>query len=153
MNAFTLISAAAMLLGASFMTNAWAADGIPDNEMGLDKNSVFDTPTPVAPVIGGEKPQVNSPGAPPQIPHSTAGMVPVRMNANLCIGCHHKPMLQGKEIPPGVPTPIPASHYVDTRTPGASPEQSVRGQRYICTQCHTPQADVSPLVGNTFSNP
>ncbi|MNW21429.1 Periplasmic nitrate reductase, electron transfer subunit precursor [compost metagenome] len=28
----------------------------------------------------------------------------------------------------------------------------VSPRRYFCTQCHVPQADAKPLVGNTFTD-
>jgi cytochrome c-type protein NapB len=28
----------------------------------------------------------------------------------------------------------------------------VSPRRYFCTECHVPQADVEPLVGNTFTD-
>ena len=40
-------------------------------------------------------------------------------------------------------------NYVDRQ--GARLDK-VAGTRYFCTQCHVPQADTKPLVGNTFEN-
>ena len=45
--------------------------------------------------------------------------------------------------------PIGVSHYLtrDNVTLG-----SLSPRRYFCTQCHVPQADTKPLVGNTFKD-
>jgi cytochrome c-type protein NapB len=45
--------------------------------------------------------------------------------------------------------PIGISHYLtrDNVTLG-----SLSPRRYFCTQCHVPQADTKPLVGNTFKD-
>lgn len=146
----SLLTAGALvaLVGVMQSEIATAADGIAAADMGLSQGSVFDTPTPKASHQGGAKPQVAFPGAPPQIPHALDGLVPVTMANNACMGCHNNPALQGKKMP-GVPTAIPASHYVDTRT-GKSTAPKVSAQRYVCTQCHTTQDDVKPLVSNTF---
>ncbi|MCB1734851.1 MAG: nitrate reductase cytochrome c-type subunit [Gammaproteobacteria bacterium] len=136
------------LVGVLQYEFAHAGDGIADSDMGLTKTSVFDDPTPVASHQGGAKPELAYPGAPPQIPHAIDGLVPVTTANNACMGCHNNPALQGKKMA-GVPTAIPVSHYVNTRT-GESTGNKVSSQRYVCTQCHTPQADVKPLVSNTF---
>ena len=146
----SLLTAGALvaLVGVVQYEVAHAADGIAAADMGLSKTSVFDDPTPAAPVIGGDRPQVDSPGAPPQIPHDITGMLPVKVGTNACLGCHDQPAMRGKKMP-GVPTAIPVSHYENTRDGNAMGDK-VRGQRYICTQCHAPQADVKPLVKNEF---
>lgn len=127
---------------------ATAGDGLAADAMGLSPTSVFDDPTPAAPVIGGERPAIDFVGEPPQIPHDVTGMVPITIKGNACMGCHNNPAMQGKKMP-GVPTSIPVSHYQNTREENAAGDK-VRGQRYICTQCHAPQADVKPLVKNEF---
>jgi len=80
------------------------------------------------------------PGAPAQIPHSVDGLLPITLQANACLGCHDQPTLVDP-VPPGMATPMPKSHYR---------AKKVSGDRYVCSQCHVPQAGVEPLVGNTF---
>jgi cytochrome c-type protein NapB len=50
----------------------------------------------------------------------------------------------------GAPTPMPPSHYTDMRNAPGTVAGKLIGSRYVCTQCHAPQASVKPLVGKTF---
>ena len=130
--------------------------GIADASVGLSKTSVFETPDP-QPVSYSDK----FPGtstvlprayldAPPQIPHNIDSFKPITSSNNACMGCHNNPSMRGKEIAKGMPTPMPESHYVDLRhKPDAVRDQIVEA-RYVCTQCHVPQANVETLVENTF---
>ncbi|MDH5547434.1 MAG: nitrate reductase cytochrome c-type subunit [Gammaproteobacteria bacterium] len=68
---------------------------------------------------------------------------------NMCQGCHHNPGMIGQKIK-GMPTSIPQSHYTDLRNTSEVQIKTPVGARYVCTQCHVPQANVQPLVGNTF---
>jgi cytochrome c-type protein NapB len=46
-------------------------------------------------------------------------------------------------------TPVSFTHYRDrdgTKLPNIS------ARRYFCLQCHVPQFDAEPLVGNTFKS-
>ena len=48
--------------------------------------------------------------APPMIPHSVEGLLPITQNNNQCLGCHMP------EVAPSVKaTPIPASHFTNYR--------------------------------------
>lgn len=140
---------AAMTLAAA----VWAAgdQAIPDDSLGLSKGSVFDTPTP--PAFDYKAPDVGTTNAravrsymtaPPMIVHSIEGMLPITQENNMCKDCHVQPDQIGKKIEPGMPIPVPASHYVDVK----------KGELYMgrwnCIQCHRPQADVKPIVVNTF---
>ncbi|MGA7181662.1 MAG: nitrate reductase cytochrome c-type subunit [Thiobacillaceae bacterium] len=123
---------------------------IHDDSMGLSKTSVFDNPAPPvfaysdkAPNKSGVLPRAY-PGAPPQIPHSIDGFVPIKADENSCLDCHDKPALMGKKIK-GMATAMPASHY--TNVDG---KWQRNNNRYVCTQCHVPQANVKELVGNSF---
>lgn len=137
---------------AASMGMLQAADyEIKDDGMGLSKTSVFDDPSPDVvvysdkdPSQGGVLPRSFS-GAPPQVPHKVEQFMPIKPNKNMCIVCHDKPDLMGKKTK-GIATSMPESHYngkVDGRW-----ERS--NARFNCTQCHSPQANVSDLVSNTF---
>ncbi|HRH79956.1 MAG TPA: nitrate reductase cytochrome c-type subunit [Thiobacillaceae bacterium] len=123
---------------------------IPDEDLGLSKTSVFDVPSPDVVEYKGADPgaNVNLPRsyhtAPPMIPHSIQGMVPITQEANLCRDCHVNPDLIGQKIDKGVPNPAPVSHYVDVKA-----GQLYMG-RFNCTQCHAPQANVKLLVDSVF---
>lgn len=129
--------------------------GVADEDLGLSKSSVFDTPSPEAFAYSGASPGSGSTlprayaDAPPQIPHSVQGLMPVTTRNNACVGCHDNPAMWGQKAK-GVPTPMPPSHYTDTRKAPGTVTKKLIGARYVCTQCHVPQASVQPLVDNTF---
>ena len=130
--------------------------GMADAEFGLSKTSVFDIPDPQTVSFSDQFPGTSTVlprayyNAPPQIPHNIDSFKPITASNNSCMGCHNNPAMRGKEITKGMPTPMPESHYVDLRhKPDAVREQIVEA-RYVCTQCHVPQANVEVLVENTF---
>ena len=74
--------------------------------------------------------------APPLVPHSVAGLT-INRAANDCLDCH----LEGEELDDGhVATKVPPSHLINEYT-GAEAESGVIGTRYMCLQCHVPQAE------------
>lgn len=134
---------------------AQAQEGIVDSEVGLSKSSVFDVPTPEAftykGVMPGNDPVFKRayPGAPPQIPHNIELMTPVKAAVNYCLSCHGRSQELSQPLQ-GKPTAIPVSHYTDLRHSPDKVGAGLVGARYVCTQCHVPQADVAPLVENKF---
>jgi len=108
--------------------------------------------------------------APPLIPHSVEGLVPITKNNNACLGCHMPNVAKSMHA-----TPIPKSHFIDFRPTEvikngklvkegkvvakvnggandvyAEHMNKLYPGRYNCTQCHVVQANVKPLVGNNF---
>jgi len=107
--------------------------------------------------------------APPLIPHSIEGLVPITKNNNACLGCHMPNVAKSMGA-----TPIPPSHFVDFRPTTKlakdgsvikdgkkvkntsdikvvmHKEKKLYPGRWNCTQCHVPQANVKPLVKNNF---
>jgi len=151
-----LVTATGMILPAY-------ADSVTDNDIGLSKSSVFDDPAPsafdyggVAPGAGNELLPTSYDDAPPQIPHSVVGLMPVTAKSNICIGCHVQPDKVGQKVEKGQPIPVPASHYnapaFGKAEAGLAPTASKKlsGARFVCTQCHAPQAKVDPLVQSNF---
>ncbi len=132
----------------------------------------FDRPAPgAAPKF--ERAYVN---APPMIPHSTDGLLPITKDNNQCLGCHMPDVAKSMGA-----TPIPPSHFTNYRptTVYKNGELVKEGKkvgiqkgdmgnvgdiklakvkklnhlyqgRFNCSQCHAPQADVKTAVGNTF---
>ncbi len=111
--------------------------------------------------------------APPLIPHSVEGLVPITKNNNTCLGCHMPEVAKSMQA-----TPIPPTHFMNFRPkPVILPDGKLVKQgkvvakvngganevfatpthgklypgRFNCTQCHVPQANVKPLVKNTFT--
>ena len=111
--------------------------------------------------------------APPMIPHSVDGLLPITQKNNACLGCHMP------EVAPSMKaTPIPASHFTDYRpTTVMKDGEEVKGGkivgtelknvgdikiakakkldhlyqgRFNCSQCHAPQSKIDTAVGNTF---
>ncbi len=80
---------------------------------------------------------------PPLIPHKTDGYQ-VAVDNNQCMTCHDWPGNTRVNAPK-----ISETHYVDRQ--GVRLDK-VAGTRYFCLQCHVPQADAKPLVGNSFQN-
>ena len=78
---------------------------------------------------------------PPTIPHKIEGYQLDR-NVNRCLFCHTRTRIEETRA-----IPLSVTHYMDR-------DGNVRGdvspRRWFCTQCHVPQADAKPLVGNNF---
>jgi len=84
--------------------------------------------------------------APPMIPHSVDGMVPITKNSNMCLSCHMPQAAKSMGV-----TPIPESHFVDNFESGKKTSK-LAGSRYNCTLCHAPQAQVDPVIENKFES-
>jgi len=78
---------------------------------------------------------------PPTIPHAIE-KYEITRNVNMCMYCHAR--VRNQEF--GAPM-VSATHYMD-RDYDFLAEISPR--RYFCTQCHVPQTDAVPPLGNTF---
>lgn len=85
--------------------------------------------------------------APPQIPHSVEGLVPIKPGQNACLGCHMPEVAKTVGA-----TPIPKTHIaIDLFTKGGKKEElKIDPARYQCVMCHAPQAKTEPLVKNVF---
>ena len=81
---------------------------------------------------------------PPIIPHNIKGYQ-ITKNVNTCMTCHSR-----KAAKETGATTVAKSHYLD-RDGKELPNISAR--RYFCLQCHAPQYDAPPLVGNSFEGP
>jgi cytochrome c-type protein NapB len=78
---------------------------------------------------------------PPVIPHRVDGYQ-VDRNFNKCLDCHaHAKVALSQAIP------ISPTHYKDR---SGKTLDHVSTRRYFCLQCHVPQENVRPIVGNTF---
>ncbi len=78
---------------------------------------------------------------PPLIPHTIKGYN-ITKNFNKCLDCHA--WARAKE---SGATKISGTHFKDRDGQELS---SLSPRRYFCSQCHVPQSDAKPLVGNTF---
>jgi len=82
--------------------------------------------------------------APPMIPHSIKGMVPIKVGKNACLSCHMPQQAKALGVPP-----MPKDHFVDNFE-GDKVKPKVAGSRYFCTTCHAPQAKLDPVIENKF---
>ncbi len=78
---------------------------------------------------------------PPLIPHSVKGYV-ITQNFNKCMDCHSKERAEETGA-----TRVAKSHYLDRDDKKSA---NISPRRYFCHQCHVPQFDAKPLVGNTY---
>ena len=115
--------------------------------------------------------------APPMIPHSVDGLLPITQNNNQCLSCHMPDVAKSTGA-----TPIPVTHFTNYRptTVYKNGELVKEGKvvgiqkgdelgnvgdikiakpkklnhlyqgRFNCSQCHAPQAKVDTDVANTF---
>ena len=157
---------------------------VDETVLGLRKKSLFteddvtpnevkeDRPAPgTAPRF--ERAYVN---APPMIPHSVEGLLPITKDNNQCLGCHMPDVAKGVGA-----TPIPPSHFTNYRPTTVLKDGELvkegkkvgiaKGDmgnvsdiklakvkkldhlyqgRFNCSQCHAPQANVKTAVANTF---
>ncbi len=153
---------------------------VEENVLGLRKTSLFDEK--VTPADAGTKDERPAPGtapkferayvnAPPMIPHSVEGLLPITRKSNQCLGCH----MPDKAKAVGA-TPLPKSHFTnyrpntklsdkgeiikegktitntsDVKTVAHS-LKTLSNARFNCSQCHAPQANIKTAVGNTFKS-
>ncbi len=127
----------------------------------------FDAPAPGS-GVRYERAFVN---APPMIPHSVEGLLPITKANNACLSCHMPEVAAAAKA-----TPIPPSHFVNFRPDTEMKDGKVIKEgkelgaantsdvviakakklntlyqgRYNCSQCHAPQANIDTAVGNTF---
>lgn len=129
-----------------------AVSPISDTELGLAKGSVFEVPSPPAPVRNGAAPGDLAPagrafpGAPPRVPHTVGDFLPITREENWCVDCH---ALDWTTPAAGDPTSIPVSHYVNLRGDTDEIGGRVRGARWVCVTCHVADTEALPLVGNS----
>ncbi len=78
---------------------------------------------------------------PPLIPHTTKGYL-ITKEFNKCLDCHS----WDRTADTGA-IKVPISHF---KTSDGTELATISPRRYFCQQCHVPQTDAKPLVGNTF---
>lgn len=78
---------------------------------------------------------------PPLIPHTINGYQ-ITKNFNKCMDCHSFQRAKSSGA-----TRVSVTHF---RTREGQELDNISPRRYFCTQCHVPQTDAKPLMGNTF---
>ena len=80
---------------------------------------------------------------PPTIPLRIDGYQLDRF-ANRCMACHARTRIEETKA-----IPVSATHYMDR---DGTIRRDISPRRYFCTQCHVPQDEVKPLVGNRYED-
>lgn len=78
---------------------------------------------------------------PPLIPHTTKGYV-ITKEFNKCLDCHSFARAAEAKAPR-----VSVTHF---KTRDGIELGNISPRRYFCQQCHVPQTDATPLVGNKF---
>ena len=124
---------------------------VSDLDLGLRKTALTDDRVPPIFVFTDAAPGGNVrlarayDGAPPLIPHSLDGFVPITSAENTCLLCH-----QTGSTDPADPPQVPRSHLTDFRGAPDVVRETVAGARWNCTACHVMQSDAPVLVENRF---
>ena len=160
------------LLALSVFTVGCANNTVSEESLGLRKTDLY---TEASDTVGTKTVYTSTPAgsskkfarafqdAPPMIPHSVEGMLPITINNNQCITCHVDSAPYDRSIPS-----VPPSHFTNFR-PGSSyalkhtntssedlshisikKQNKLVGARFNCSQCHAPQAEVDPIVESNF---
>ncbi len=80
---------------------------------------------------------------PPLIPHKIKGYK-INLKFNKCLTCHSWANYQKSGA-----TKISQTHFTGRDGEAMS---NVAPRRYFCNQCHVPQVNAKPLVGNSFQS-
>jgi len=111
--------------------------------------------------------------APPMIPHSVEGLLPITKMNNQCLGCHmpevassvgataipethftnYRPttvLKEGKVIKEGRVIGWDLPNTTDLKLAKAKKSDTLYQGRFNCTQCHAPQSKTKTDVANTF---
>ncbi|MFY0991736.1 nitrate reductase cytochrome c-type subunit [Halomonas sp. C05BenzN] len=84
---------------------------------------------------------LNYPEQPPVIPHDIRDYQ-VDRRSNRCLTCHSR----SEAVEAGAPM-VSVTHFMDRDKQVLA---AVSPDRYFCTQCHVPQTNAVPIVGNSF---
>ena len=135
-----LIFAAALLAATGALAQdpglGTLREGVP-----LDQDAA---PPPVPSVVNSDIREVrNWPEQPPVIPHQIDNYQ-IDLNVNKCLTCHSRTAVAVSQAPM-----VSITHFM---TRDGQVLAAVTPRRFFCTQCHVPQMDVEPVVGNTFED-
>ena len=83
------------------------------------------------------------PAQPPVIPHQIDNYQ-IDLNVNKCLTCHSRTAVAVSQAPM-----VSITHFM---TRDGQVLAAVTPRRFFCTQCHVPQMNVQPPIGNTFED-
>jgi nitrate reductase (cytochrome), electron transfer subunit len=134
------------LLAAALVaaTAAFAQDG---GLLTLRQGTPLDVsapPPPIPSVVNSDIRQVrNWPEQPPVIPHQIDNYQ-IDLNVNKCLTCHSRTAVEVSQAPM-----VSVTHFQNREGQVLA---AVTPRRFFCTQCHVPQMDVQPVIGNGFED-
>lgn len=146
-----LVAAVVTMASRRASPDGASGPGVSDLDIGLRRSALTDDRVPPLAVFTDASPGGNDrlarayDGAPPLVPHSLEGFVPIRSSENACLLCH-----QTGSTDPADPPQVPRSHLTDLRAAPDVVRETVAGARWNCTACHVMQSDAPVLVGNRF---
>ncbi len=172
-----LIISSLSVLVVGTMSFATGTKSYSEEEIGLRKSNLYNEELTLKDSVEysnktpGESKRIKRSyeNAPPLIPHSVEGLLPITGDNNMCLGCHEPAAAKAID---GVP--VPKSHLASYRpTIGfqnglltkngkkyentadvktvAHSRDGVSADRFNCSQCHVPQTNNEPLVKNEFN--
>ena len=122
---------------------ALAQDGLVTLRQGTPLDQTM-PPPPIPSVVNSDIREVrNWPEQPPVIPHQIDNYQ-IDLNVNKCLTCHSRTAVAVSQAPM-----VSVTHFMNREGQVLA---AVTPRRFFCTQCHVPQADVQPPVGNTFED-
>jgi len=148
------------------------AELISDTEIGYGHSDLFDESTVVIPKYDYSAGPAGTVGnwersfenAPPMVPHTMEGFIPIKAGVNACLACHLPAVAAALKA-----TAMPKSHFTDYRPElieeaGLYKVDAEEGEvvskdlganynlaRYNCTQCHAAQAKATVIIDNQFN--
>lgn len=138
------ILVAALLAAAIPVVGALAQDG---GLVSLREGAALDEsipPPPIPSVVNSDLRQMrNWPEQPPVIPHQIDNYQ-IDLNVNKCLTCHSRTAVEASQAPM-----VSITHFMNREGQVLA---AVTPRRFFCTQCHVPQMNVEPAVGNTFED-
>ena len=162
---------------AIFAAGCTANQTVSEESLGLRKTNLYTEDTTVgdktvySQKMAGESKLIERAfeNAPPMIPHSVDGMLPITINNNACTGCHVPGVAEAMNA-----TPIPKSHFTNFRPDTSLAKDGsivkngkivsntsdfkttskslsdLSGARFNCSQCHAPQSMETEAPVNEF---
>lgn len=135
----TFVVGCALLIAVT--AAAFAAEPEVSTLRGVALDEIEDAPRMMPEANTDLRKSRNYPEQPPIIPHKIEGYQ-VDMNVNKCLTCHSRAAVEDSQAPM-----VSITHFMDRDGQFLA---SISPRRYFCNQCHVPQHEVKPLVGNSF---
>ena len=140
---FGVVCAAALLIGCN-NPSVGDVSGLRTAEV-TDENVTLADINWTSPMPGeAQKYERSFENAPPLIPHDIADLLPLTKDNNMCVTCHMPEV--AKDV--GA-TAIPKSHLYSIRNK-KDLDGKLSDDRFNCTVCHVPQANVEAKFKNNF---